>query len=135
VRTAPPSKIHRLSQNAAAGGAKAPRRLEPAARRFRFDPAFASTINTGEPYHVFLTPNGDSKGLYVAGKTATGFEVRERGGGTSNIAFDYRIVAKRRGYESVRLEDITEQTNKMRQRHAEMQARRAGRKLSAPAPR
>jgi hypothetical protein len=84
---------------------------------------------------VFLTPNGDSEGLYVAGKTATGFEVREQGGGTSNISFDYRIVAKRRGYESVRLEDITEQTNEMRQRHAEMQARRAGRKLSAPAPR
>jgi hypothetical protein len=97
------------------------------------EPAFASTINTGEAYRVFLTPNGDSKGLYVAGKTAAGFEVREQGGGTSNISFDYRIVAKRLGYESVRLEDTTELMNKMRERQAQMKARGAGRKLSVPA--
>jgi len=34
--------------------------------------------------------------------------VRELGGGTSNISFDYRIVAKRRGYEDVRFEEFTE---------------------------
>jgi len=95
------------------------------------DPIFASTVNTGEPYHVFLTPNGDCKGLYVASKTASGFEVRELGGGASSISFDYRIVAKRRGYESARLEDVTDQANEMRQRNAEMQARRT-RKISAP---
>jgi hypothetical protein len=32
-------------------------------------------------------------------KTAAGFQIRESRGGKSNIAFDYRIVAKRRGYE------------------------------------
>ncbi len=31
------------------------------------------------------------------------------GGGTSNIAFDYRIMAKRKGYENVRLADKTKQ--------------------------
>jgi hypothetical protein len=72
------------------------------------DPAFASTVNTGEAYHVFLTPNGDCRGLYVASKTAAGFEVRELGGGTSNISFDYRIMAKRRGFGSVMSKDRRE---------------------------
>jgi len=72
------------------------------------DTAFAETANTGTGYHVFLTPNGDSKGLYVVARTATSFEVHESGSGTSSVSFDYRIVAKRRGYESQRLVDVTE---------------------------
>jgi hypothetical protein len=35
--------------------------------------------------------------------------VREQGGGHSSIAFDYRIVAERAGYENVRLADLTKQ--------------------------
>ncbi len=72
------------------------------------DPTFAGTVSASADYHVFLTPNGDSKGLYVVAKTPTSFEVRESGGGTSTIAFDYRIVAKRRGYEAQRMVDVTE---------------------------
>jgi hypothetical protein len=68
---------------------------------------FGETINTGVEYHVFLTPNGDCKGLYVAQKSAGSFVVKELGGGTSNIAFDYRIMAKRKGFEQVRLVDRT----------------------------
>jgi hypothetical protein len=68
---------------------------------------FGQTINTGVEYHVFLTPNGDCKGLYVAEKSATSFVVRELGGGTSSIAFDYRIMAKRKNFENVRLADVT----------------------------
>jgi len=68
---------------------------------------FAQTVNTELSYHVYLTPNGDSRGLYVSAKSANSFEVREQSGGTSNIAFDYRIVARRKGYENVRLEDAT----------------------------
>jgi len=68
------------------------------------EPIFAETVNLEVDYHVFLTPLGDCKGLYVATKTPTSFEVRELGGGTASISFDYRIVAKRRGYESTRLE-------------------------------
>ena len=71
------------------------------------EPTFVQTVNTGVDYHVFLTPRGDSHGLYVTNETATSFEVREQGGGASSIAFDYRIVAKRRGFEKVRLEDKT----------------------------
>ena len=46
------------------------------------DPTFAQTVNTSAGYHVFLTPNGDCKGLYVSQKSATSFEVHELGGGT-----------------------------------------------------
>lgn len=69
---------------------------------------FGETINTGVEYHVFLTPNGDCKGLYVAQKSATSFEVKELGGGTSSVAFDYRIMAKRKGFEQIRLADRTQ---------------------------
>jgi hypothetical protein len=71
------------------------------------DPEYAQTVNTEENYHVYLTPNGDCKGLYISQKTPTSFEVRELGRGTSNIAFDYRIVALRKNFESIRLKDHT----------------------------
>jgi hypothetical protein len=79
---------------------------------------FGETVNTGVDYHVFLTPNGDCKGLYVAHKSATSFEVRELGGGTASIGFDYRIVAKRKGYEQLRLVDETKQMNAPRPKRA-----------------
>jgi len=69
---------------------------------------FAQTVNTGIDYYVFLTPSGNCQGLYISRKDKDSFEVRELGGGTSTITFDYRIVAKRRGYEDVRLEEFTE---------------------------
>jgi hypothetical protein len=72
------------------------------------DPDFTGLANTGVDYHVFLTPNGDCKGLYVTRKTAASFEVHELGGGRANISFDYRIVAKRRGMETLRMADVTE---------------------------
>jgi hypothetical protein len=71
------------------------------------EPVFAQTVNSGLEYHVFLTPNGDCKGLYASRKSPTSFEVHELGGGTSNVEFDYRVVALRKGYENVRLADRT----------------------------
>jgi len=68
------------------------------------EPLFAQSVNLGVDYHVFLTPLGDCNGLYVAEKTPTGFTVQELNGGTADIAFDYRIVAKRVGYEELRME-------------------------------
>jgi hypothetical protein len=66
---------------------------------------FLSTINTTDvPYHVFVTPLGDCNGLYVTNKTATSFEVRELGGGTSEVEFEYRVIAKRLGWEGARME-------------------------------
>jgi len=80
--------------------------------RVNLESVFGQTVNTGVEYHVFLTPDGDCKGLYVSAKTASGFEVRELGGGHSNVTFDYRIMAKRVGYENVRLTNVTERFNK-----------------------
>jgi len=68
--------------------------------------SFAEATNATVTYHVFLTANGDSNGLYVSRKTPTGFEVREHGGAASNVAFDYRIVVRRRGYESIRMAEV-----------------------------
>jgi hypothetical protein len=73
----------------------------------RFDPAFSQTINPNVEYHVFLTPKGVCTGLYVSDERADGFEVHEQPGGHSNIAFDYRIMARRKGFESVRMQDVT----------------------------
>jgi hypothetical protein len=101
------------------------------------DPTFAETVSAAGDYHVFLTPNGDSRGLYVTAKSATSFEVREQGGGASNVGFDYRIVAKRRGYEDVRLADVTERQNRLTA-DAKLvtedngQARTAGKKTLSP---
>lgn len=77
------------------------------------DHTFAEAANADVQYHVFLTPRNDCEGLYVSNATAGGFEVHELHHGNSNVAFDYRIVALRRGYENVRLEDMTEKLKKL----------------------
>jgi hypothetical protein len=81
------------------------------------DPTFIQTVNTAIDYKIFPVPNGDCKGLYVTNKTATSFEVRELGGGTSSVDFDYRIMAVRKNYETVRFRDRTRQMEKIRHRH------------------
>jgi hypothetical protein len=63
----------------------------------RLDPNFAAAVDTSASYRVFITPDGDTRGLFVAQKTARGFTVRETQGGRSNLAFDYRIVATSQG--------------------------------------
>jgi hypothetical protein len=78
-------------------------RLSRGTTKVQLDATFAQTVNTSTDYHVFLTPKGNCKGLYVTNETASGFEVRESGNGTSSVGFDYRIVALRKGYENVRL--------------------------------
>jgi hypothetical protein len=83
------------------------------------EPTFAQTVNAAMEYHVFLTPNGDSEGLYVTNKTAQGFDVHEQHRGHSNIAFDYRIMAKPAGPQTQRLQDVTERM----QKQAEMRTR------------
>lgn len=88
-------------------------RLQHGSAAITLDPTFAETVSGTSDYHVFLTPEGDCRGLYISGKSASGFEVHEVGGGQSSVAFDYRIVALRRGFESVRLEDVTQRQNEM----------------------
>jgi hypothetical protein len=97
------------------------------------DPTFAQTVNTGVDYHVFLTPKGDSEGLYVINETPQGFEVHEQRGGHSNVAFDYRITAKRSGYENKRLEDVTERYKQLAAQHARLRQRAKPATQKAPA--
>jgi hypothetical protein len=40
-------------------------------------------------------------------KSSTRFEVRELHAGKSNVAFDYRLVAKRKGLETLRMEEVS----------------------------
>jgi hypothetical protein len=67
----------------------------------QIDPLFAQTVNTSVEYHVFLTPQDEPLTLAVANKTTDSFEVISPSG--ASIPFSYRIVAKRKGYENIRL--------------------------------
>jgi hypothetical protein len=69
----------------------------------QLDPKFVQTVNLAQGYHVFVTPKGDCKGLFVTAETNNSFEVRELSGGQSSINFDFRIVAHRNGYEKTRM--------------------------------
>lgn len=106
------------------------------------DQVFAQTVNGDVDYHVFITPNGECEGLYVTQKSAHGFEVRELHGGHSNTAFDYRIMARRKGFENVRMQDVTADFAHVKQQsdllaarlEARKQEEKAHPKMEAPAP-
>jgi hypothetical protein len=107
-------------------------RLASGAATINLDRTFAQTVDSTSDYHVFLTPESDCRGLYVTNKTASGFEVHELGGGQSNVPFAYRIVALRRGYENVRLEDMTDRMNNIGMAQPKAMS---GTQLAVPAPR
>ncbi len=96
------------------------------------DATFIQTVNTTMDYKVFPVPNGDCKGLYVTNRTATSFEVRELGGGTSAVDFDYRIMAVRKNYETVRFADHTHDLDKVKA--AQERTKDAAMKPQPPAP-
>jgi len=73
--------------------------------RVRIKADFAQFISARD-YHIFLTPEGESNGLYVTRKTKTEFEVVEQQKGSSNIPFSYRIIARRRDLAKQRLEKV-----------------------------
>ena len=76
-----------------------------------FDTAYAQMANLTQAYQVFVTATCDQPVLlYVSEKTATSFTVKGANldGSPSGCAFDYRVVAARVGYETVRLEQYTE---------------------------
>lgn len=85
-------------------------RLVNGRARVDMDPLFLQTIviNTENPYKVFIQmvdeiPNG----VHIE-KHDTWFEVVENGNGTSNAEFDWRFVAKRKGFETLRMEVVKE---------------------------
>lgn len=63
------------------------------------------TINTEHPMKVFIQLNDETNGVYVI-KHDRYFEVIENSGGTSNATFDWRVVAKRKDFEDLRLPKI-----------------------------
>lgn len=81
-------------------------RLVKGKAEVRLDPGFAALIKA-KNYHVFVTPYGDCKGMFVTKRSATGFRVSEQQGGTSNVRFAYRVIAKRKGVIAHRLAKVT----------------------------
>jgi hypothetical protein len=71
-------------------------RLVAGRARVELDPLFAETIELRD-YHVFVSPRGQTAGVYVAGQDARGFELREQQGGASTFDVSYRVVARRKG--------------------------------------
>jgi hypothetical protein len=69
----------------------------------KLDAAFSNATDHARGYIVTLTPEGDSRGLYVAQRTPHGFTVRETQQGRSNVAFAYRITAHPYGVAAARL--------------------------------
>lgn len=73
------------------------------------DPVFLQTvtISAADPMKVFIQLNDpDCNGTAVI-RGATGFDVVELQNGKGSASFSYRVVAKRRGYEDLRLERMT----------------------------
>ena len=71
------------------------------------EPAFEHSIDTRQTYQVMLTPDGDTKGLFVANKTANGFVVREVQGGRGSLDFDYHIYAIALGQAGQHMTELT----------------------------
>lgn len=63
----------------------------------QLDPILTKNIVVNEKHalQVFIQLNGDCKGVFVTNRTATGFDVTELQGGTSNIEFTWSITANR----------------------------------------
>jgi len=77
-------------------------RLQKGSTVVEIDPLFAQTVDLDQPYHVFIQVYGDAD-VYVSGRTADHFKVHLRDG-DPNVEFSYRLMAKRAGYEKMRLE-------------------------------
>ena len=80
-------------------------RLVRGAASVRLERTFARVVRTGD-YHVFLSPEGLSHGLYVSRRSRNGFEVREQHQGKSTVPFSYRIVARRKDVEAPRFKRV-----------------------------
>ncbi len=79
--------------------------LESGRSEVTLDADFSHLTNTYH-YHVFLTPYGDSKGLYVESRSPESFVVREQQDGKSTLRFSYRVVAKRGDVEVPRFKRV-----------------------------
>ena len=69
----------------------------------RLDPNFYNVIDPRQGYFVLITPESETRGLYVSQRAASGFTVRENLAGRSSGMFAYRIVAHPYGVRAARL--------------------------------
>jgi len=78
--------------------------------RIDIDPLFLETItiNNENPYKVFIQMIDEIPNNVHIVKHDNYFEVVENNNGTSTAEFDWRLVAKRKGYEKLRLKDTPE---------------------------
>ncbi len=85
-------------------------RLEGGEVRVELEAIFLESVTIDEkhPIKVFVTLHDDSPGVYVK-KGLDHFVVRERSGGNGDVSFDWRVVAKRKNLESLRLEPYVEE--------------------------
>lgn len=67
----------------------------------RIEDKFLATVNMRNDYYVFLSKCGEGD-LFVKNKYNFAFVVQ----GTPNLKFDWRIVAKQRDYEDIRLNEF-----------------------------
>ena len=81
--------------------------------RVELDPIFAKniTVNSKHELRVFIQLEGDCNGVYVTNKSGNGFEVKELGGGNSNVKFTYKVIGNRadryvQGQLSSKYEDL-----------------------------
>jgi hypothetical protein len=55
----------------------------------------SAIAGNSDNYHVLVTAEGDTRGLFVTDRTPTSFRVREQQGGTSDVRFSYRVFVSR----------------------------------------
>ena len=72
------------------------------------DPVYLRTVTIDDknPMKVFIQLNDPECNGTAVIRGITGFDVVELQNGTGNASFSYRVVAKRRGYEDLRLEPL-----------------------------
>ncbi len=75
----------------------------------RLDPMFLETVTIDEehPMKVFVTLYGPNSGTWIE-RGADHFVVHENPGGAGAVDFDWRVVAKRKGLETLRLRSLDE---------------------------
>jgi hypothetical protein len=73
----------------------------------KLDATFAHAIDLSQAYHVMITPDGDTRGLFVASKSLAGFVVREVQGGHGTLSFDYRVLGAKLGHANERMTEMT----------------------------
>jgi hypothetical protein len=63
------------------------------------DPDFIKNISAETALKIIVTLTEPANGVYIAEKTAYSFRVAELAAGTSDAAFDWIVIARRKGYE------------------------------------